>query len=166
MFNCLVLSLFIRVLQIGSQNSLTMKDFHKNWSIYFECVKLKFGLSKKINKPTMQTVRGFSGLVSIETLKKQYFSLYLSISFPSFCLTSSRSSALLCLHPWMSRGRSTTAVNPVRWAHPWATPASAPARLPALPSALIKRTLQAPTTTVSSQVRLMKYAGGRESDYC
>lgn len=74
------------------------------------------------------------------------------LSFSSSPLISSPSSAPLCLRPWTSRGRSTTAASPARWARPWATPASAPAPLPALRSAPTRRTLQAPTTTVSSQV--------------
>lgn len=68
----------------------------------------------------------------------------------------SPNSAPLCLHPWMSKGRSTTAVSPARWALPSATPASAPVPPPALRSAPTRRTLQVPTTTVSSQVRSIK----------
>lgn len=72
--------------------------------------------------------------------------------FYDFCLESSPSSAPLCLHPWTSSGQWTTAVSPARWAHPWVTPASAQAPPPALHSAPTRRTLRAPTTTVSSQV--------------
>ncbi len=113
-------------------------------------------------------MREYSNLVAIETLISRYYSFHISLTWVipfSLPFSSSPSSVLLYLHPWTSRDQSTTAVSPARWARPWATRASAPARLPALRSAPT-RTLQARTTTVSSQVRLIKHAGGQESSYC